>query len=872
MLGNFVVVDIETTGNKVSSGDTIIQFSAVRVFNNEIVDQFTTFVNPHMPIPDQITYLTNIRDIDVSKAPSFDLVINEITQFIGDSIFVAHNVNFDFEFLNNLLIKYGRKPLENTTFDTVEFSRVLLPLSPSYKLEDLSTQFNIKLENHHRADEDALATAKLLLVLLDKWVSIPLIVKLRMLPHLNNLQNNYDFLIEDENLRDYDEQIYINLTEKNLLIGNPNREIKKELINNEWFKQREEQEQIKNYIKNSIHEDKSSIIEAPPGTGKTLAYLLGGLQSGSRLVVSTSTIALQDQLIKKEVPKVEQILSKQLKTTLLKGKSNYLCLNRFVTSLSKTKDTYDISLTKAQILLWLLETTTGDRDELTLTSGGSSYWENICCNDSCLGSNHNYCSYKKTINELESSDIIITNHHTLLKSLLRLNYDLLTKSVIVIDEAHQLEKVINSCSIKSTEIKKILFYISKLGTIDNEKSLGCVSGIVSKHYGNVSEFYSVNTYLSRARIQLEQIVEGIKILAKKDTEIISDKDIELLQKHVNLNSWQSIALEIEACSTYINKFYLDFSSVLPRQDLAVLDEFMNYLSKLSQQIRYLIDFFNENQFLRWIEIERSIYYEAKLQVHNSNPDDIYSNFLNDNKLIKILISGSLSVKNNFKYFKNNLNINTQYNELIISNSYFNNIKLFVPDNLPSISKSPNEICMLVFKHLKEYIKSNEKVLVLFTSHEMLRQTYIFASRHSNLKNIIFAQNITSSSKQKLTKMFINSKEGILFGTETFWEGVDFPGNLLTTLIIVRLPFLPPNHPYIQVRAKKDSIKNSDKFSEICLPDSIFRFKQGVGRLIRNDKDTGKLIIFDKRIVESNYKSLFLNAIGNPQINSFTIKK
>jgi ATP-dependent DNA helicase DinG len=871
MLGNFVVVDIETTGNKVSSGDTIIQFSAVKVFNYEIVDQYTTFVNPHMRIPDQITYLTNIKDTDVSDAPSFDSVIDKIIQFIGDSIFVAHNVHFDFEFLNNLLIKYGRKPLTNNTFDTVEFSRVLLPLSPSYKLEDLSTQFNIKLDNHHRADEDALATAKLLLILLDKWNSIPLLVKLRMLPHLNNLQNKYDFLVNNDNSTDYDEQKYLNLSEKSLIIKNSNEEVTIDLYNNEWFKQRKEQELIIDHLIKSIREEKSSIIEAPPGTGKTLAYLLGGLQSGLKVVVSTSTIALQEQIIKKEVPKAEGILKRQLKTTLLKGKSNYLCLNRFVTSLSKTKDTYDISLTKAQILLWLLETDTGDRDELSLTSGGSSYWEHICCNGSCISLDHTDCFYNKKTNDIESSDIIITNHHTMLKYLLKTHYELLKKSVIVFDESHHLEKVINSCSIKSAEIKKILYYISKLGTIDNDKSLSSVSEIVSKHHGEITSFIEVNSNLSRARIQLEQIVEGIKIIVKKDTEIISDKDVDLLEQYVNLESWQNINFVVEACITYFQKFYSNFSSFLPRQELAVIDEFINYLLKLSQQIIYLMYFFNGKQFLRWIEIERGIYYEAKLQVHNSNPDEMYSNFLNDSSLIKVLISGSLTVKNDFTHFKKNLNINTQYNELIIRNNYFKNIKLYVPENLPSISKSPNEICLLLFKHLKEYIKSNEKILVLFTSHEMLRQTYQLASRNSNLKNIIFAQNITSSSKQKLTKMFVNSKVGILFGTETFWEGVDFPGSLLTTLIIVRLPFLPPNHPYIQVRAKKDSIKNNEKFAKICLPDSVFRFKQGVGRLVRDDQDSGKLIIFDKRIVESNYRSLFLNAIGNPQINSFSIK-
>jgi ATP-dependent DNA helicase DinG len=287
----------------------------------------------------------------------------------------------------------------------------------------------------------------------------------------------------------------------------------------------------------------------------------------------------------------------------------------------------------------------------------------------------------------------------------------------------------------------------------------------------------------------------------------------------------------------------------------------------------------ENNKVTWIEVEEkgamnsTFLYEQPLKVNDTLADLLFAK-----KNSVVLTSATLTVRNSFHYMIERLGL-TDFQPLCeILSSPFNYAKqaqVLIPTDLPNIKDVPaDEYIQAIAAHIAAIATVTEgRMLVLFTSYDMLKKTYNIVKDRFDLNGFnLIGQGIQSGSRSKITKNFMQFEKSILFGTSSYWEGVDFPGETLTCLIIVRLPFSPPNSPVFESRAIQLEKEGQNPFTELSLPQAILRFKQGFGRLIRSNMDKGVVFVFDKRIVTTWYGKQFLQSLPNVTIEKGNLPK
>src|SRR5690625_190897 len=466
----FVVIDLETTGH--SPNDKIIEIGLVVIEETKIVDEYTTLLHPGQAIPTFISNLTGISDDDVKDAPKFIDKADEITSFFNDSYLVAHNVPFDLNFLNDELSDHELNILTNPVLDTVELARILFPQAPGFKLAQLADFFQIEHKDPHRALSDAYVTAELFLILKDKLLSLPY----ETMTHLLKLEkifhsDFYSLLMEQQKqispatMNESNIESYRGLAFKNIDKPADDDKVLQEISFGDYldniyehdgtmekefnkYEKRMGQREMSEHIFDAFKAKKHALIEAETGTGKSLAYLIPAIYEAvhnhERLVISTYTTQLQSQLLEEEIPLARKLIEFPFKVALLKGKSHYISLEKFERELSMDKqDNYDISLTKAMLLVWLTETTTGDIDEIQLPSSGYYFFKGISTeSEGYVDPQSPWFSrsyYQKARANAQKADIIITNHALFSTDMFNDYKFLPAYEKAIIDEAHHLE-------------------------------------------------------------------------------------------------------------------------------------------------------------------------------------------------------------------------------------------------------------------------------------------------------------------------------------------------------------------------------------------------------------------------------------------------
>lgn len=392
----YIVVDLETTGNQASREDRIIQFAACFVESGKRLETYTTFLNPEKPIPAFIQELTGISPKDVKNAPLFEDVAPIIANLLEDTIFVAHNVSFDWTFLEREMTRAGISLGKMKKLDTVELARIMYPGIDSYKLQDLSDEFNLGHDKPHRADSDAEVTADLLLLLLEKLENLPLPVIRQMTTISGSLKSYLPELLFEIEMRKERENKPLDpafVEHRGLVIRK--KEVEKPTYSRAdllefpetdeakmaLFKKagaplyaRSGQFEMMNLVFQAMKSGKHALIEAGTGIGKSLGYFLPAIYQAKQaelpVVISTYTNLLQAQLFEKDVPLLTKLTGFKVKASLLKGRDHYLNLFKFEQLLQEVDTQYDVVVTKLKLLVWLTETTTGDIDEVNLSSGG----------------------------------------------------------------------------------------------------------------------------------------------------------------------------------------------------------------------------------------------------------------------------------------------------------------------------------------------------------------------------------------------------------------------------------------------------------------------------------------------------------------------
>lgn len=916
MKNKFVIIDLETTGQSPDNGDRIIEVGIVVVEDDKIVTTYSSLINPEQEISSFISNLTNITNEDVIEAPTFAEKAEEIRRFFKDAYFVAHNVPFDFRFLNEEFNRINLPALRNKTIDTVEISRILFPQAPSYKLSELATYLHIEHDNPHRALDDAIVTAKVFLKLKKKFMKLPYETVTHLLKLERHFQSDiYEILkyqqdqlafkieenkdiesfhgiafrklpeLEDQSINI--EEDFGELIEK---IYDENGSLAKMITN---YEKRTGQREISEIIYDSFINKNHSLIEAGTGIGKTIAYLIPAIYqsliTGERILLSTYTTQLQTQLMEEEIPLLRKIVPFSFSVAMLKGQRHYLSLERFASELREEsiENNYDIALTKAMILVWITETETGDIDEIQLSKGGYYFFQHI--NTKAEGTinprspwfKHSYYIHAKR--KAQNANLVITNHALLCTDLYN-DYELLPSyKYAIIDEAHHFERAAARQGALSVDDIIINYSLNQLGSSSDSKFIGTVL----REFPFLDDIFHRKEWddnFEEVKRTMNELFQAIYTYVKRKR--YSDKsfsDIGRIQyslpERINeQHSWKGILEIANNVISLLNNVVKMLNQLISKreEDKVFFEQtekdLIHYMTTFNEYIEEMNLFFNvyePKEEVKWIEIEgdENVYlYQKPIQVG----DYLLEHFFNKKDSV-ILTSATLTMRDSFSFMLNNLGLDkdTVVTKQIDSPyNYEEQVLFMVPKDFPSITKDEEEFIFATCDAISSMAEITKgRMLVLFTSYQMLKRCYYLLQEIIDTNEyMVIAQGITSGSRTRLKKNFQSFPKAILLGTSSFWEGVDIPGEDLSSLMIVRLPFQVPNHPVYEAKAEAIKKENKNAFFTLALPEAVIRFKQGFGRLIRSHTDRGVVFVCDSRIVQSSYSSFFTKSIPNLKVH------
>ena len=590
------------------------------------------------------------------------------------------------------------------------------------------------------------------------------------------------------------------------------------------YSTREGQTEMALDINLAIQEKTSLIIEAGTGIGKTFAYLAPVLMNGKKTIISTGTKTLQDQLYNRDLPLLASVLGRPISTSLLKGRSNYLCLHRLDDAHSSDKTIVnDLRI----INEWKSQTDTGDLSELIGISENSGVWPLVTCtNDNCPDPSYDKCYFFKARKLAQNSDLSVINHHLLFADMAMKEegfFDFLPDAeVIIIDEAHQIADIatqfigITTSSYEIERImKELLLKVTALNETPTIKAINNLSKILKKL---------------------------ISSLPRKKGRYVFD-EIDPKANNLIRDFYSAIEAVTEAMSSILGK---DES----------LELMLEILKKIRNRMSYIIDSFDD-EGLRWIEVtSRSI----RLNITPLDIGNRLQHQLNSTHQTWIFTSATITVDDDFSYFQNRLGIRTtkisQYRSPFALDT---NALVYVPSNLPETNDIQFTESMLAeSSKLINSVKGG--ILFLFTSNKSLEIAKKWFHQNKNKLNSRSLLIQGESSRDHLLKRFREEENGVLLGTRTFWEGVDVRGQALNMVVIDKLPFKSPADPLVMARLEYLNKLGENGFTEHQLPEAVLSLKQGIGRLLRDENDFGLIIICDNRINKKSYGSVFKKSL------------
>ena len=663
------------------------------------------------------------------------------------------------------------------------------------------------------------------------------------------------------------------------------------------FEYRQEQEEMAQYIQEAINEDKKIIVEAGTGTGKTLAYLIPAIKwavaNKKKVIIATNTINLQEQLLLKDIPLAKSIIKDEFSYVLVKGRNNYVCKRLFnELALGKNIDIEIFSIEAREqieyILKWGNKTKTGDKAELPFEVY-PDVWELVqSTTELCLGKKCPYrkeCFYMKTRMEKMEADILISNHHVFFADLnVRAETDFDSEylilpryDMVIFDEAHNIESVARSYF--SVEVSKISFtrllnriYQRKNKRKKEKSALIRVEDTVDEKNLEDSEqyIYLLNTLKEEISILQnigDEYFDEIRKIYETNTEAPIKKSLnnfEMTKSRFLENLREKKDIFQTKLADFLNLMMI-FNNVID-EEKDKNPEVINFNNHLKMFKAYIDSFkfinsFEDDNYIYWLDIN-SKRTNVVLTATPLNIAKKLSTVLFDNLDRLVFASATIVVNGSFDYFKKSLGLDEEdCIEAIIKSpfDYNEQMSVYIPSDIQdseNINAFVSDASRFILNIL---LKTNGKAFILFTSYTMLNQIYYSISKKLKDKGFeVFLHG--DKPRSQLIKEFKEAENPILFGTTSFWEGVDVQGENLSNVIITKLPFLVPTDPVVSAISKKIEENGGNSFTDFQLPEAIIKFKQGVGRLIRKKTDSGNIFILDNRILKKRYGSLFINAL------------
>ena len=905
----YSVVDLETTGTNVNHGDRIIQIGCVLVQDGEIINHFETKINPREKIPRSIVQLTGIEDKDVRKAPLFEDIAGTIYSLLAETTFVAHNVNFDFPFLNAELERAGYPSLSIPAIDTVTLSQILLPTAKSFRLRDLTSSLHYEHDHPHSAVSDAEATADLLNDLLKRVQELPTLTLEKITQLKLNLPQQTAGVFDAELQRrrkspqPLSEELYVShgivLHKSRPITANSQREKHKypstkkakEKLYGDTLRLRPVQAKMMNSIYNNYTHDepKNMIVEAGTGVGKTLGYLFPlsyVAYPDKKIVVSTATNILQQQIIDTSIAQLNKVLPFKMNSVIIKGNAHYIDIARFVHSLSVIEDSKLVQLLKAKILVWLLSTQSGDLDELNLNSQQSPYFTEIrhqgirSLNPANAFYHDDFLVRREK--RLHQADIIITNHAYLVAHAQELG-DGTRRPYLVIDEAQHLSESILKRSRRTFNFQKLRTAVHVMsGLVNNGNDRNLTDIFAEQALG------SYNVELLRGDLNaVEEAVDLFQqaLYRQYMASATSNPDNELIEQPLRNDQVMSlldisgpVMMKLEQALSSVQLHFSALSHLFSSQpdrwllsDRYLMSQFQSQLAKLIEADQTLNEF---NETLQqqgeaaafWITIRQSSEQSALqlsgglLEATHYLTKNVYPYFAQP-----LFVGATLFTSPRSPYLYHQLDLernNTLTRRFASPYNYKQNAKLLIAEDAPVPSAQNNSDYI---KYLSDTIyqltkNADYQTMILFNSLVMIEQIYS-QLRETDLfdQRDILAQGITGN-RDKILKQFSGGKNSILLGASSFWEGIDLPESALELLIITRLPFDSPDEIMNRAHNKLLQQQGKNPFYHSELPKATMRLRQGIGRLLRTEDDHGVAVVLDPRLQTRRYGKTILSSL------------
>lgn len=912
-LDDFAVIDLETTGLDPRS-DEIIEFGAVRFVDGKLSGGVAQWLRPQRPLPGVITELTGITQEDVDCAPDPQAVLPALWDRWITGTVAAHNLDFELGFLNAAAQRLSLAPIPiERCLDTLLLARTLLPTLYNHKLEALVEQLEIPQAEAHRARGDAEAAGRVLLALVARALERdPDVLEwLARLAPRGAMHHLLKALEEEAALKGSGRSdLYAKIPRlpRTPPASGPEArppkpldvpEIGRALSHRgplaqtlDRFEERPEQQAMARRVCRAFNEGTFLVAEAGTGVGKSFAYLVPALEwaalnedPAGRVVLSTRTKTLQDQLFHQDIPRIRQAFAKPWDAVLLKGRQNYLCLRRLDALL-----TGELPLSERTWLMplvsWLDSTQTGDLEEVHALRRREVRRRVQDDPEYCIGrrcSFYERCFSGGARTRAKHARLVVVNHALLLADLLLEGAILGDYQHLIVDEAHHFEKSARQALQRSVDYRYFQGIFDELLRRD---ALSRETGLLVALQRLIP---ADNTSLLQAvdalREQLSHLRRGTASLFGRLTDQVEVADgtgetpeYTLRQRYGSeaFAAWSAPQAELlEALAMLIQNLFQLTDQIHDALGEAG-EEVKDAVSASARQLELLRGSWEwlfaaeDEAYVFWYELAPR---PNSLLVLNAAPLDVGEPLLALYERLRtaVFTSATLSVAGDFSYFRSRVGLDRLPERHVHAEDFEHpfdhksvvhlSVPTYLPEpNAPEFPEALGELLYQVTTVVRRH------TLALFTSYKLLRAVQWFLSEKKDPDLFVRAQELNEPRSRILEAFRKGPPASLLLGTDSFWEGIDLPGEALEIVVLTKLPFPVPTDPLVAAEEERLSQLGRSAFAEHSLPQAVLTLRQGFGRLIRSRHDRGAVILADVRVVHKGYGKHFLGALpGQAQI-------